>query len=283
MTTMMKLGNGEPLFSPPFDANSFIYTGTMERLSFLIINIFDLELDIRVFKTFSVAILIVSSFFLGISMAIILDELGPGSQRTTKLEYFFFALANLFLISRSFTSDIPHPDNLQIMHFSILLFLTFKSVQKRSLILGGLATLFGGLGFLAKQTAVLACGTPIVSLAWIWRKRPLLVLGFLVIGATATALLLSNFISDQNAWIWAFDVPGNHPLKVQKLAIAFRHFFDWPDAGVVLISAIALLLLYFRMGGHRQRPLPFPILLVWMMGGLFAAWPNLAGFIKSSG
>jgi hypothetical protein len=160
MTNMVKLENGESLFSPLSDANSFIYTGVMENFSFLIMTIFSLDADIRTFRAISVAITFVSSILLSLSMAIILDGLGPDPRKTTISEIIFFALASFLLISLNFTSDIPHPDNLHILHYSVLLFLILKSVKKRSLILGGLATLFGGLGFLAKQTGVLAYGAP---------------------------------------------------------------------------------------------------------------------------
>jgi hypothetical protein len=283
MTNMVMLENGESLFSPLSDANSFIYTGATERISFFMAKLFELEIDVRLFRVISVAFSVVASFFLGLSMTIILDGCGTGSRKTTKSEYVFFTMASFLLISMNFTSDILHPDNLYIMHFSILLFLTLKSVQKRSLILGGLATLFGGLGFLAKQTGILAGGAPIVSLGWVFRKRPLLVLGILAVGAAATAALVSGFLADGNAWLWAFEVPRNQPIRVLKIVNVFRSFAVWPDAGVVLIWLIALLVLYVRGRGQRQGPLPFPIFLAWLMVGVFSAWPSLASFVKIRG
>jgi hypothetical protein len=169
------------------------------------------------------------------------------------------------------------------MHFSILLFLILASVQKQSLVLGGLATLVGGLGFLAKQTSVLACGAPVVSLGWLFRKRPLVVLGLFVTGVAATAALVFGFLADGNAWLWAFEVPRNQPIRLLKIVKVFRSFAAWPDAGVVLIWLIALLVLYLRAGGHRQWPLPFPIFLSWLMAGIFLAWPSLASFVKIRG
>jgi hypothetical protein len=283
MTNMVKLANGEALFSPLSDANSFIYTGVMENISFLIVNLFDLEVDIRAFRAISVAISVVSSIFLSLSMAIILNGLRPDFRKTTLSEYALFALASFLLISMNFTSEIPHPDNVHILHFSILLFLVLKSVHKRSLVLGGLATLFGGFGFFAKQTGVLASGAPIVSLGWIFRARPLLVLGFFVIGTGATAFLLSWFLSDENAWIWAYEVPTNQPIILLKIVYIIRSFAAWPDAAVVLIWLIALLILFFRMQRQRRSPIPFPIFLSWLTVGVFVALPNLASIMKIRG
>jgi hypothetical protein len=283
MTNMVKLENGESLFSPLSDANSFIYTGVTERLSFLVLKLFDLEVDIRVFRVISVAFSVVASFFLGASMSIILDGLELGPRKTTLSEFALFTMASFFLISRNFTSDIPHPDNLHILYLSILLFLTLKSVQKRSLILGGLAAFLGGFGFLAKQTGLLACGAPIVALGWIFRGRPLFVLGFFVIGAATTTLLLSWYLFDENVWLWAFEVPMNQPIVFLKIVYIIGAFAAWPDVGVVLIWLIALLILYVRARRHRQSSIPFPIFLSWLMVGVFLALPNLASIMKIRG
>jgi hypothetical protein len=216
-------------------------------------------------------------------MAIILDGLGPDPRKTTISEIIFFALASFLLISLNFTSDIPHPDNLHILHYSVLLFLILKSVKKRSLILGGLATLFGGLGFLAKQTGVLAYGAAVVSLGWIFRTRPLLVLGFLVIGTGATAILLSWFFSGENAWLWAYDVPTKQPIILLKILYVVWSFAAWPDAAVVLIWVIALLILVLRRQRYHRSSIPFPIFLSWLMVGVFVALPNLASIMKIRG
>ena len=92
-----------------------------------------------------------------------------------------------------------------------------------------------------------------------------------MIGTGTTALLLTWFLSDQNAWLWAFEVPKNQPIILLKIVYILGSFAAWPDAGVVLIWLIAVLVLYVRVRRHRRSPIPFPIFLSWLMVGVFLA------------
>lgn len=153
LTSMLKLANGQTPYTSPSDANSFVYSPGLEYLTYGLLRPFGRHLDIRYCRAVSVGFAALAALALARGSVVLAEALFPG-ERIRRLGPTAAAFAFL-VIYRNLTSDVPHPDNLHIGHAAITLCLSFEALRRRSPGFAAAAVMFGGLGVLAKQVAVL--------------------------------------------------------------------------------------------------------------------------------
>src|SRR5262249_24526679 len=137
-----------------------------------------------------------------------------------------FALAAL-VISRNFTFEILHPDNLHLLHATGTLLLCLLTCRQQRYSLALLSVTFASCGVLAKQTAGFTTIGATVSLLallgrrWgLWRSALLVAVAALVTGLAATPLMLARSSRYFTWW-----VVQHHPIEWSKVEWAFRDHF----------------------------------------------------------
>src|ERR1041384_1153444 len=126
MTSMLKLDQGEPLFSAPAAANSFVYSPGLEYLTFAVLKPFGVQLDIRYCRLCNVLIGVLAGAAAGLFVRRALRMLAP-NFRSRGLALLGAGMAVL-VIFRNFTADVTHPDNLVMLHTAGLFLLALSGL-----------------------------------------------------------------------------------------------------------------------------------------------------------
>src|SRR6266496_4094293 len=129
MTNMLKLDLGQPLFGPPADGNSFVYSPGLEYLTFAALKPLGLHLDIRYCRLVNVAIGVLAAAVAGLVLRRAARFVAP-ENRFGKLAWIGGGVAVL-VIFRNFTADVTHPDNLVMLHTAGVFWLTLWAWQEK--------------------------------------------------------------------------------------------------------------------------------------------------------
>jgi hypothetical protein len=269
MTDMLKLRYGIPIFGPPEDANSFVYAPGLSLICEAVLRPFGADLDVRACRVVSILLGIVAATFAA-RASIALAAVRHRPVRTVVL-----ALLAWMIVSRNFTADVLHPDNLHLVHATACLSLALAVVEKRSPRVAVLAATVAGAGILTKQTEAASLAGVLAIAAWTFGLRSKTFV------ASAAAGLASSFAAGG----WLFSNPW---ARFQLLTVLGRHPVLWDRLGELpdryssgyrpWIAAIGLAGVITLWRADRRRALA-----VWAVLGVTCALPNVLAYIKVMG
>jgi hypothetical protein len=285
LTNMLKLTAGQPVYTSPDEANSFIYSPGLEYLTYALLRPFGVQLDIRYCRAVSVALAVLASMALGRCARVLAESLFPG-DRVRRVAPTTTAFAFL-VIYRNFTSDVPHPDNLHIFHASVTLALVFEAVRRGSTGLGAAAVAFASLGVLAKQVAVpSAFGVwAALAVALVSGRRLVVAAPLLALAAVSTALSVALLWSSHWGRFYTYDTPSAHGVELAKVQLlATQVLFE----SRVLLLTLALAAVAWCTCSARRPAARLTIAYLLVGAAEFGlcllahlkpmgAWNNLAG------
>ncbi len=277
LTNMLKLDHGKPIYGDPADANSFVYSPGLEYLTYVILKPFGRHLDIRYCRGVVVGLAVLASVIFAWCSRAIAEALTPESGNRG----FIPVASGLFflVIYYNFTSDIPHPDNLHILHSAVTLLLTLVAVRRESIRWAVGAILFAGVGVFAKQVA---CLTPIgVALALGLTLRKGLKPALALVGLSGMSALGFLTLLWMPKWskFYTYDVLASHGVALERIP-EIASFFLGPR--IRLLPLLLLLpalgaTLFARRGEARRMIVAYAVLAV------FAVAPMFLAFLKPMG
>lgn len=275
MTDLLKLDSGQPVYGPPEDGNSFVYSPGLTYLTYALMKPLGLHLDIRYCRIVTVAVGVFAGIFAGSAALRAVKMIAPENH----LRGFGWLGAGIgvLVIFRNFNADVTHPDNLVMFHTAVLLWLTLGALRRRSIGWAIGTMIFAAIGVFAKQTLCIAfIGPALVFLRFKpWGGRNsfiLLFVGMLSSGLALTALWLPEF-----AKFYTWDVltaQRIHPTRAYWFFIDFMHIERAPLAFLAVAAAIIL-----WNAGKAGRE----YLQVWIAIGLCSVAPGALAFMKHFG
>ncbi|HLY38901.1 MAG TPA: hypothetical protein VKU61_12745, partial [Candidatus Binatia bacterium] len=279
MTNMMKLWNRAPFYSDPTDVNSFIYAPGLEYVTWAVLAPFGLALDIRFCRLVSVCIgLAAAATMAAISRRVAADVAAAQGDRVRRLVFIAaaFPLAALVVFS-NFTAFVPHPDDLQMLHAALSLFLCHAALRERSFGRALAAVVFSAVGVLTKQTAAFTWVGTLAALlvAGPWRGRSALALATAGVAAFSCAAL--PLVLTASARFFAIVLPMRQGINWSKSMV----FFDDLFRGHRLILAALAPACALRIAGSDRRGRDFVV--TWVALFCTAALPNLVSYMKDEG
>ena len=275
MTNMLKLEHHSPVFTSPSDGNSFVYSPGLEYLSYAALKPLGLHLDIRFCRLINVLVGVTAAAFAALAMFRAFKTINRG---IAPRKFFFVAWGlALLVLFKNFTADIAHPDNLVILHATIVFYLSFAAMETKRFGLAVAAMIFAGVGVFAKQTQAVAFIGPAVVFAifnpWGWRKWIMLfATGGLVFLGALCLLWLPEY-----AQFYTLDLPLRQGVGLRKLYWLVNEFLSVDRALLFFLAVIAGSSFWnWRNAGRRY-------LICWATLGVFVVLPNLASYLKAMG
>jgi hypothetical protein len=275
MTDMLKLDSGQPLFGPPADGNSFVYSPGLTYLTFALLKPLGLHLDIRFCRLVTVGVGILAGILAGLAGRQASKMISPEMQ-FPRLAWLGAGIAVL-VIFKNFNADATHPDNMMMLHTAGLFSLTLAAVRKRSLGLAVVTMLFAGLGVFAKQTLCIAFVGPALVFARFnagsWR-RWLLLAG---IGALSSAGALALLWHPDFARFYTWEVIVRHQIHSTRfywMIVDLLH----GDRALLAVLGLAALAVLWRAGSAARQ-----YLQIWALVGLCSVAPGALPYAKHFG
>lgn len=275
MTNMLKLHLGQHLFGPPADGNSFIYSPGLEYLAFALLRPLGLDLDIRFCRIVTVGVALLAGVAAGSALRRVLVRVAPGN-RFPCLVWQGGAVA-LLVIFKNFHSDVPHPDNLAMLHTAGVFLLTFWAWQEKRFGVAVLAMLLAGWGVFAKQILALAFVGPVLVFAWFnpWGWWKWLVLA--AVGVLSTTAALTVLWWSAEARFYTLYLLPRQGLHLTRFYWMLMDLVTADRAFLLMLGLIALPLLW-RSGTAGREYVQF-----WVALGLFGVCPNALSYVKTMG
>ncbi len=272
MTNMMKLDSGMSVFSPPQDANSTIYSPGIEYLTYFLLKPLGFQLDIR----FARLVTVFLGFLVAIMVAVNTARLGTalsGAPVEAK-QFLFTCIVSSLLLFKNVTSDVPHPDNLHILHALVVLFLGYTSIIRRNFPLALFTMALAAAGLLIKQNAMFSfVGAGIgllIGVRWGTLKSGALVLvGIGVFAASLASLMFAQF-----GKFHLFDLVVSQ--STSSAVLQATHLLKSPHHLVLVCLAALVFPKLARIGEKNVRA----FLLMWAGVGITEALPGLAAYFK---
>lgn len=275
MTNMLKLHLGQPLFGPPADGNSFVYSPGLEYLTFALLQPLGLHLDIRFCRLVNIAIGVLASGLAGLALGRIVKMIAP-ENRFPRIAWLGGGVA-LLVIFKNFTADVPHPDNLVMLHTAGVFLLTFWAWREKNFGVAMAVMVLAGCGVFAKQILLLAFLGPVLVFArfnpWGWRKWFVLVL----VGGLSTAAALWSITRSSDARFYLLELLPQQGVHVTRLYGMVMDLTTGDRAFLLMLGFMAVGLLW-HAGGKGRDYLQF-----WLAIGLFSVFPNLLSYVKTMG
>lgn len=275
MIDMLKLANHQPVYANPTDVNSFVYSPGLEYITFSILNPLGLALDIRFCRLVNISIGLAAAGFGVGPMRRLLRSMGSAS--VPKL-FPLISWAVLWLVlSLNALSDVPHPDNLHILHATVVFALTFAAVESGSFGAAMAAMVVAGLGVFTKQTEAVSLVGPAFVFAvfnkWGFRRWCVLVVtGVIVLAISLYFLWLPTY-----AKFYTFELMSHQKIYLRKIGSLCIWMWSGSRGFLILLSIIAGIF-FWRCGGVARR-----YLVCWAAIGACCALPNCAAYIKTFG
>jgi hypothetical protein len=275
MTGLLKLDSGQPVFGPPADGNSFIYSPGLLYLTYALLKPLGLHLDIRYCRIVIVLIGVMAGGWAGWAARRALQMVAP-EKRIRGFAWLGAGIAVL-VIFKNFTADATHPDNLVMLHTAGLLWLTLKAVQCRSFSWALTTMAFAGLGVFAKQTLCVAfVGPALVFLRFKpWGTRKGLMLA--VAGALASGLALAVLWHPEFSRFYTWEVLARqkiHATRLYWMLVDLVH----ADRALLAVLALAALATLWRAGATSRQ-----YLQIWIALGLCSVAPGALAYAKHFG
>jgi len=269
LTDMVKLSAGEPVFGTIEDGNSFVYSPGLTYLSYALLKPFGLQLDIRFGRLISV----VAAALASAVMAWLFSQAVPRSRRGPAC-IGGSAVISFMILAQSYTFDIPHPDNLHILHSVATFALCLHAVTTKRFSIALLAAGFAGIGILTKQSGLLllpAAGLTLIgSRVWNWRQYVVMALT----GLAAFALALVPLTSTPEARFYAFEVMSGHAIFPFRYIEQYQNvFLSYPHRVILLIVSAVVLIRQTRIGFDRYH-------WVWLAFAICLLPPQMVAYTK---
>jgi len=278
MTNMLKLGQGLSVYSPPEQANSFVYTPGLEYITYTLLSPFGLETDIRYCRLITVLIGLSAAWVSAISayrLALLADpqkKLNP----VTSIPAFFLLFT--LIIFRNFVADIPHPDNLYILHFSLCFLLTLRALQEKSMSRAILAILFASIGIWTKQLAGGAIfGVGAALLMSNWNRRQLITLT--AIATVSWLASVSMVLLPDLTRFYTIELLSKHAVEWGKITGLLWDDLLLTPHRALLFAAAAWALLKVWWPNQALRP----YLILWATLGVADVLPAYSAYLKAVG
>ncbi len=282
MNAMLKLHNGQSIYSPPEQANSEVYPPGVHYLTYALLRPLHRELDIRWCRAVAVLASLVAALLAGALMIRLAEALAP-PQRLPWIWRVFLLAAAFLTIHKNMTSDAPHPDNLHMLHAAAALLLCWTALTRESFRWALAAAAWAGLGILTKQTAILApVAAALVLLAgrrWgAARSAVLATLGAAIAGGLALAL--GRGLSGYHL----FRAMSNHRLVDIPILLG-SPFLQGGDLSPLIFPPRLLLIfltlpaIVYALAEKKSRL----FVLAWAGFGIFEAAPAFVALLKEGG
>lgn len=275
MTNMLKLDLGQPLFGPPADGNSFVYSPGLEYLTFALLKPLGLHLDIRFCRLVNVAIGVLAGGLTGCALGRIVKVVAPENS-FPRIAWLGGGVAVL-VIFKNFTADVTHPDNLVMFHTVAVFLLTFWAWRDKNFGVALAVMVLAGCGVFAKQILLLAFLGPALVFArfnpWGWRKW----FGLLLVGGCSTAAALWSITRSPDARFYLLELLPRQGVHVTRLYGMAMDLTTGDRAFLLMLGFMAVGLLW-RAGAVGRDYLHF-----WLALGFFSVFPNLLSYVKTMG
>jgi hypothetical protein len=280
MTNLLKLWNGAPIYGDPTNVNSFIYAPGLEYITWAVLAPFGLALDIRFCRLVNVLIGLGAAATMAVISLRVADDLarveGRRSIRRARLLVAAFSIGALVVFS-NFTSFAPHPDNLQMLHAALTLFLCHAALRTGSVARAVAAMAFAALGCLTKQTAAFTWAGALTALVvagpWRWRTASLLA----ATGAVVFACAALPLVIDPHARFFTIRLPLLQGITWSKWIGLFQEMFSGHRLLLVTIAPACAL----RIAGSGRRGRDFVV--AWTALLCTAALSNVVSYMKTEG
>jgi hypothetical protein len=275
MTNMLKLHNGVPLYTTPADANSFVYSPGLEYLTWALLRPLGLHLDIRFCRLVAVAVGLLAAW-LAARSAVRIALVPAGGTPPARVVWIFAGVFTL-VVFKNLTADVPHPDNLHMLHFAATFLLGVEALRTRSVRWALAAALVAGLGPLAKQVA--AGGMVGLLGAFLLSGRlPGRTLALCAgVGAAAWIACLALLLVPEYSSFYTVELLALHPVA-PKLFELFTHVYFVPHRLLLWVGGVCAVWWIWR-----PDPALRSYLLLWLGLGLTEVLPGLAGHFKAMG
>jgi hypothetical protein len=275
MTNMLKLHNGVPLYTTPADANSFVYSPGLEYLTWALLRPLGLHLDIRFCRLVSVAVGLLAAWLAARSAVRI--ALAPGGRAVPARAEWVFAGVFTLVVFKNLTADVPHPDNLHMLHFAATFLLGVEALRTRSAHWALAAALLAGLAPLTKQVAVAGPVGLLGAFLLAGRLRGRTLALCTGVGAAAWVASLALLLVPEYASFYSFELLSLHPVG-PKLFELSSDILLVPHRLLLWVGGVCGVWWYWR-----PDPALRPYLLLWLGLGLTEVLPGLAGYFKAMG
>jgi len=279
MTNLLKLHGGEPVYSPPGDVSSFVYSPGLEYVTYALLAPVGRVLDVRFCRLVNIAIGFGAAAVAAIIAIRVARTLaGARSGRT------FGALlcGAILVVFRNFTADVLHPDNIQMLHATLTLLLSLEAAASRRFALALAAVGFAAVGVWTKQVEVLAVvGAAIAVLAnarWSSARALAIVATGAVVTAVAVAVLLASPYARFHLLDLLLEQAWHRPMGLPKLVAAVEPFF-FGHRLLLLALAVDAIRRLWRAGGEPGRR----FVVAWAAVGVTTAVPCLSAYLKPMG
>ena len=275
LTDMMKLNSHLPVFTPPSDCNSFVYSPGLEYWTFALLKPFGLNLDIRFCRVVNVLIGMLVALIGTLAIARVVKLKSPLAAGRT---FYFISWGILWLLlSQSVTSDLPHPDNLHLLHAVIVLWLCFDAAEGKKYGQAIVTMIVAGVGIFAKQTDVCAWMGPAIVFVLLkpWDRAWIFLLA--LVGAAMAGLSLYLLWLPQYAKLFTFDLLSHQKVDPGKIIVLIKDPFSAGRAVLLALTVIACARLWSWHGAGRHY------LICCGAIGFFTAAPNFFAYLKING
>jgi hypothetical protein len=277
LTNMLKLTAGQGLHGTPADANSFIYAGGFEYLTYGLLRPFGLQLDIRACRLVSVLVGAVSAFVIG-HVAVRFQRL-LGDQGAGRAAHLVASAAAFAMILKNYDGDACHPDNLYALHAMLVIALVFAALSSDRYGLALAALMVAGLCVVTKQTAVPgffgAAGVLLYYRGRAWgRRRSALALAW----GLAWLAIGSYFVFHGWGRLWTLTVPSRQPVEFYRLYRMLLHYVGHPYR-LFLAATFAPSAFYVAMRSKGSRPLQ-ELFVTWLVIGVTEVLPSVISYFK---
>jgi hypothetical protein len=275
MTNMLKMDLGQPLFGPPADGNSFVYSPGLEYLTFALLKPLGLHLDIRYCRLVNVGVGVLAAVLAGWGLRRAIKLVAPENP-FPRLAWLGGGVAALVLF-RNFTSDITHPDNLVMFHTAGVFLLTLWAWREKKFGLAVLVMVFAGCGVFAKQILLVSFLGPAAVFArfnpWGWKKWFVLVL----IGALSAVTAFRVITWSPEARFYLLELLPQQGIHVTRLYWMTIDLLTADRAFLLMLGLIALAVLW-QAGEAGRQYLQFCAAI-----GIFSVCPNMLSYVKTMG
>jgi hypothetical protein len=277
LTNMLKLTAGQGLHGMPADANSFIYAGGFEYLTYGVLRPFGLQLDIRACRVVTVLVGAVSAFVIG-HVALRFQQL-LGDQGAGRITHFVASSAAFAIILKNYDGDACHPDNLYALHAMLVIALVYAAVSSERFGLALIALAVAGLSVVTKQTAgpgfFGAAGVLLYFRGRAWGlRRSAVALGW----GLAWLAAGSYFVFHGWGRFWTLTVPSHQPVEFYRLYRLLLHYVGHPYR-LFLAATFAPSAFYVAMRGQKSRALR-QLFVAWLAIGVTEILPSVISYFK---
>jgi hypothetical protein len=271
LTDMLKLHHGEPLYGPAADASSFVYAPGLAWITYALLRPFGLHVEIVACRLVTVTLGLLAA-----ALATRAMRTWPAGapSRTARLGCFAIAVLVVF---KSFTADVPHPDNLHLLHFAATLWLALGAVKRSDARWAMLAAAVGGLGVLAKQTAAVAFVGTIGGLALSGRFRGRALVPAALVGCAVAAAATAVLLVPTWSRFWTWSLVAQHEVGWKGSQLLFE-VAQAPHRLVLWVAGAWSMAVGWRGQPDRRASLA-------VLGGalVLGALPTMAAYMKIFG